>query len=764
MKRIKRIRKYPLTSVPSVVKKMNRWPATICAVFVALALAYGFANPPFEAADEIRHFRYVRYLALNHTLPPVSAEASAQLQAHHPPLYYALAALITSPIPSAAAADYSPPINPFWGFRYFEPSNDNKNQYLHAPDERWQFGGTTLILYLGRWLSMLFGLGTVLMAYRLGRVLFPDRPLIALGTMAFVAFNPMFLHSSASLNNDTAAAFFGAWVIAESAAIAQYGSTRGRAVALGAALGLGILSKASVIPLTAVAIIAFLIGPILRAIYPQMTQITQIEKTNNLRSSATSADVISLATTIVTAGLISGWWFARNTLQTGDAMGLSDYQSAWVGQADRARLIGEALSGLPYAWTTFWGRFDYGQVVMPAWVYGSMGVLSMLAAAGLIRNRSVLRSRGMIIVVLAIAVSLAGWGALMITIPATANARLVFQIFPALGLLLTLGWRELLPQRHRDKTILVFGIWFLGFSLALFALFGYLVPAFAYPRPIASLPSEATAASANFEGAVEIVGYQVSRVEAQPGNELEVTVFWKPLAQTASPLQVFVHLVDSQGIIAAQRDTYPGLGNAVTTTWRVGQIFADTYRVFLPDTAYAPESLTARVGLWNSGENRPLIANESDALDMGTIQLRPRVGVASNPVSINFANQMELVGYALDSRVVTPGATVLLTTYWNATAPDSDYWAYAHVVGADGRIWAIADSVILPPVTLWRRGEMQSETRQIVLAPDTPSGQYTLEFGLTRILNPGQERLGVLADDGHEVGDHIELAKILVHP
>ncbi|MEK9164936.1 MAG: hypothetical protein AAB342_06195, partial [Chloroflexota bacterium] len=68
----------------------NRLAAIICAAFAALAIAYGFANPPFEGADEIRHFRYVRFLALNHTLPPVSAEASAELQAHHPPLYYAL--------------------------------------------------------------------------------------------------------------------------------------------------------------------------------------------------------------------------------------------------------------------------------------------------------------------------------------------------------------------------------------------------------------------------------------------------------------------------------------------------------------------------------------------------------------------------------------------------------------------------------------------------------------------------------------------------
>ncbi|MEK7786262.1 MAG: hypothetical protein AAB658_12695, partial [Chloroflexota bacterium] len=176
---------------------------------MALALSYSFANPPFEAVDEIRHFHYVRYLTLNQALPPVSAESSRELQAHHPPLYYALAALITAPVQSEAGPDYTPPLNPFWGFRYFEPSTDNKNQYLHSPDERWQFTGATLIVYLGRWLSMLFGLGTVLMTYRLSRVLFPDRPGLALGAMSFVAFNPMFLHGSASLNNDTAVAFFG---------------------------------------------------------------------------------------------------------------------------------------------------------------------------------------------------------------------------------------------------------------------------------------------------------------------------------------------------------------------------------------------------------------------------------------------------------------------------------------------------------------------------------------------------------------------------
>jgi len=730
-----------------------RWTALICLAFVALALAYSVANPSFEAVDEIRHFRYVRYLTLNRALPPVSVESSKELQAHHPPLYYALAAIITAPIQSDIGPDYAPPINPFWGFRYFEPSTDNKNQYLHSPDERWQFSGFTLIVYLGRWLSMLFGLGTVLMAYRLARTLFPDRPGLALGAMAFVAFNPMFLHGSASLNNDAAVAFFGAWAIVESTAIAQFGSTPQRALILGIALGLGILSKASALPLAGVAAASFVVVGIGRGRRQAME---------------------GFGITVAAATVICGWWFLRNYTQTGDLMGLRDYQSAWVGEADRARLIREAFSGLPYAWTTFWARFNYGQIVLPDGVYTLIGVLCVITLIGLIRAWREFRSPGLLITVLAVLVSLTGWGVLMITIPATANARLIFQIFPALGLLVMLSVNgytadkqmlsstSVYPFSHPLTPTIIASILFLAFSL--FALFGYLAPAFAYPRIVTTLPADAQPASANFEGAAEIIGYRISRALVQPGDQLDVTVYWRPLAQTATPVQVFVHLIDTQGILTAQRDTYPGLGGAVTTTWRINEIFADTYRIFTPDTAYSPETLTLRLGLWSAGENRPLITNDSDGLTLGQIDLRPREGTVPNPIAVNFENRMTLMGYDLDNRTPKPGETIRLTTHWLAVAPDTDYWAYAHLVGADGRIWALADSVVAPPITGWRLNELRSETRALTLAPNTPPGQYLLEFGLTRVSESGQSRLPILADDGHEIGDHIELARIRVMP
>ena len=449
-------------------------------------------------------------------------------------------------------------------------------------------------------------------------------------------------------------------------------------------------------------------------------------------------------------------------------MGFSDYQSAWVGEADRARLIREAISGLPYAWTTLWARFDYGQVVLPQWTYNLWAVIVGACLVGLIRLRQQLRMTGMAIVGLAILLALAGWGVLMVTIPATAHARHILYAFPAIGLLFTLGWSGLFPAnrpRLFNSGILGFGLLQITFSL--YALFAYLAPAFAYPETVTSLPPGVTPASSNFEGAAEIVGYQVTNSTPKPGEQVDVMVYWKPLAQTASPLQVFVHFVDDEGIIAAQRDTYPGLGNAVTTTWLAGEVFVDAYRVYIPETADAPHPLTIRVGLWSGAEGRPLITGNSDALELGTIQLQGTRGQSAlgNEIDFNFDNTMQLVGYSVDKRVLKPGDTLQLQTYWQIDSRlDTLYWASAHIVGNDGQIWGLADSLILPFTSEWKSDEVNGETRPISLDQNTPPGQYILEFGILEATKTSQYRLPIIDVDGQGLGDQIELARIKVEP
>ena len=175
----------------------------LASAYLALALSYGFVNPLWEATDEVRHFRYIRYLQVFHVLPEQTTDPARNAQAHHPPVYYLVAAIASAWVPTSDADPvfFDPPINPHWGFRYYEVGVDNKAQFLHGPEEAWPYHGNFLIAWIARWLSMLFGLAVVILTHRIGREAFPDRPALAFGAAAFVAFNPNFLHTSSKLWN-----------------------------------------------------------------------------------------------------------------------------------------------------------------------------------------------------------------------------------------------------------------------------------------------------------------------------------------------------------------------------------------------------------------------------------------------------------------------------------------------------------------------------------------------------------------------------------
>ena len=171
----------------------SQWPLVIIAgAYLALALGYEQATPLYESTDEIRHFRYIRYIQTYYALPEQTADPARNAQAHHPPLYYLVAAVASGWVPVSAndPVFFDPPINPYWGYRYFEVSNDNKAQYLHSPDENWPFHGNVLIAHIARWVSIMFGLGVVLMTSRLGHVAFPERPALGLGGRLFRLSNP----------------------------------------------------------------------------------------------------------------------------------------------------------------------------------------------------------------------------------------------------------------------------------------------------------------------------------------------------------------------------------------------------------------------------------------------------------------------------------------------------------------------------------------------------------------------------------------------
>jgi hypothetical protein len=67
----------------------------------------------------------------------------------------------------------------------------------------------------------------------------------------------------------------------------------------------------------------------------------------------------------------------------------------------------------------------------------------------------------------------------------------------------------------------------------------------------------------------------------QVGDILTLTLNWGALQAPSTRYKVFVHLLDSNNRIIAQRDGEPVADTRITTTWRVGENIADNYGLFI---------------------------------------------------------------------------------------------------------------------------------------------------------------------------------------
>ena len=344
----------------------DHWPLlAILATFLVLGLATSAINPLHEATDELRHYRFIQHIIQRHALPVQgqTSDLPCTIQGHHPPLYYATAALLTFWIDTGRDICYEPPTNPFWDYRYWEVGRDNKNQYLHGADESFPWHGEALAAHLARVVNLLYGAATVWLTWATARLIWPRRPALAAGSAAFVAFNPMFLYMAAAINNDVAAAMAGAAVTY--ACVRLLRDPRGLrpawGVALGALYALALMSK-------------FNLAAIIIVIEAAVTWVAW------RRGQWRQWIVVNVLLVGVTA-LLAGWWFLRNQRLYGEPTGIEELTQLW-GVRDPRQSFWLAVSELPYAWTSLWGRFGYGQIPLPGWMYGALFVVLLLAVGG----------------------------------------------------------------------------------------------------------------------------------------------------------------------------------------------------------------------------------------------------------------------------------------------------------------------------------------------------------------------------------------------
>ena len=732
-----------------MVHRERRSFLALLAIFAALGLAYSLVTPLFEAPDEVWHYAYVRYLAEEHTLPPLDAETPAYQEVAQPPFYYAVAAWVSGGVPGEDLQDLMWH-NPGFGYQAGGTVNDNKNMLIHTEHEAFPWRGAVLALRLARLASLAFGLVTIVAAWGLGREAFPQQPALALSVAAVAAFTPQFLFISGVASNDSAAAALATAVLWAIARTLHRGTTVCRSLITGLLVGLAALAKTS----------NLLLVPLALAVL--VNQRVSESANRNLQSA------ICNLLFIVTVFALGGWWYLRNAFLYGDPLGFGLHANTPWGRATPASLT-TLLTELPTVYRSFWGAFGWGHVEYPAWVYVALGVFvaaSLVGWGGALKTRR-LPGRGRVLLLAAVwcALMFAALLAWMRQVQAP-HGRLLFPALGAWAVLLVGGWSSL-PRITYHASRFTYHVLRIAYSVPLICLallslatpWTTIRPAFALPRLLSPAEAVETVGDVGFiyGGSARLLGIALDRPSVAPGDVVAVRACWEALAPMDSDYTVFVHLVGRDNARVAERHTYPGLGRFPTSLWPVGRAFCDVYRLRVEQWAPVPELYDLEIGLYDqaSGERLTVHNTAGQVIEFPVLTQvrvaprRPLVVSPQHPLDYRLGSEIALIGYDV-SGPLQSGTPLTVTLYWRAESPpQGNYVVFVHLLDENGQKVTQHDGVPRYgryPTPAWHTGDVVPDEHVLDVFDIVSGGRFSLAVGMYR--QETLERLPVVGPSG----------------
>jgi len=702
----------------------------ILLLYAGLALLYAWATPPLESSDEYKHYPVVQHIQTTATLPVLNpAQPGLWLQeGAQPPLYYLLMAGLTAPIETSDL----PEIHNKNPFAFIGNPNQvgNKNLIIHDPvQESFPWRGSVLAIYLIRFASILLGAGTILTTSLLGRDVFSPRAGVL--AAALVAFNPMFLFVSAAVNNDSLANFLGClglyllvktWQDSPNP-IKKWWWYAG----LGLVLGLGILTKLS-------------LGGLLALAGLMMLWLSWRNKNWRIL-------IVGGIITLITALLISGWWFARNWQLYGDLTGLNvfvavqgtrDTPITWQGWQDEFGTF----------YRSFWGLFGGVNVIAPEIVYHIFNGLALVGIVGFVwrwfkKEAHLIASGGWLLLAwtAVILLLLIRWN----IISPAFQGRLMFPALGAIAVLLAFGLLSWVKESWQPKlaTTLV-GLLLL---IAILLPWTTIRPAYALPEPVASLPDRAILAEPiTFQaenGRFQLIGIDMAANQnIQPGEPIIVTVYWQALEAVDEDYLSSIHLLGRDYESVGSVNRHPAMGMIPTSRWQAGDIYQDEYHIYPDETAVMPTQLIASLSFFDldSGETLPALSPDGTVVnplivgEAAALHADNQTSAASSlTLNVPFGDGIMLEGADLPETAVS-GSTIPITLNWVATGtPTRNYTVFVHLLDSN-REWAAGADA--PPINnffpslLWQADDHIDDQHLLTIPADLPPGTYPLLIGL----------------------------------
>jgi 4-amino-4-deoxy-L-arabinose transferase-like glycosyltransferase len=104
----------------------------------------------------------------------------------------------------------------------------------------------------------------------------------------------------------------------------------------------------------------------------------------------------------------------------------------------------------------------------------------------------------------------------------------------------------------------------------------------------------------NFGNKMALLGGDLAPNPVSPDGTLEVTLYWKALAEMDIPYTVFVHLLGPDGRVVSGQDGEPAFGARPTTGWVPGEYVTDPHEIMIPADLAAGQYVV-EVGVYDSG-------------------------------------------------------------------------------------------------------------------------------------------------------------------
>ncbi len=717
----------------------------ILVAFFVISLIYVWATPPLEASDELWHFGMVNFIAETGQLPVQQPDVKTayEQEGSQPPLYYMVAALLVKWIDRS---DFDSVRSPNPHVVAGVPGNfGNKNLVLHdsphPPLER-----TVLAITIIRLFSILLGCVTITSIYMSARLVRSEWPFLPVIAASLVAFNPMFLFISASVNNDNLVTAFNSLIILQLVVLMRKASfSVAQSVSVAVLVALASLSKLSglvLMPFVGLAGLWVFVRPL----------VYQTKERLDWRGFGLYLVMLGGVWAIV-----AGWWYYRNLTLYGELFGtrmMVAVAGSRVGAFTFQTLLDE-FQGFRFA---YWALFGAVNIMTFRWFYDVMDVVSLTIVVGMLTMCvSAVRARLHSIsdrhwlddwVIYGILCLMVVTGTISVVVWTSqtyaSQGRLLFPFNGAIAILgasgivylFRYGIRSFLPaglvnwsNRQWISIWYVVPMVFAGFATVV--PFVSIASEYAPPPPLSQIPASAQSVYARF-GDIALVGYEVTDKRYFSGDDVPITAYWQVNKASSIDYSLYLHATMDDGSAIGKVDSYPGAGRLRTSKWQAGAIYADHYVITLDSSSSAVSELRLQVGWWDYASRQLVEAVDQNGQPLASVMLhvggfapreRNQAGTGLIPIDpVEFGGAIELVGYELTGD--------LLRLQWRAKALiPSDNTVFVQALDVNNHVVGQGDAPPKLATRYWQVGEQFVTEHTIVNAEPIPSGNYRIVLG-----------------------------------